>query len=64
LQWIKGWGLTAIELIDPNQEALENFFVNDNCQVLVMKTQSEVNPIELDLFFEYFKQQNERVENN
>jgi 2-succinyl-5-enolpyruvyl-6-hydroxy-3-cyclohexene-1-carboxylate synthase len=64
LQWIKGWGLQAIELIDPNQEALENFFVNDNCQVLVVKTQSEVNPIELDLFFEYFKQQNERVENN
>jgi hypothetical protein len=30
----------------------------------VVKTQSEVNPIELDLFFEYFKQQNERVENN
>jgi 2-succinyl-5-enolpyruvyl-6-hydroxy-3-cyclohexene-1-carboxylate synthase len=64
LQWIKGWGLQAIELIDPNQEALENFLVNDNCQVLVVKTQSEVNPIELDLFFEYFKQQNERVENN
>jgi 2-succinyl-5-enolpyruvyl-6-hydroxy-3-cyclohexene-1-carboxylate synthase len=64
LQWVKGWGLTAIELIDPNQEALENFFVNDNCQVLVVKTQSEVNPIELDLFFEYFKHQNERVENN
>jgi 2-succinyl-5-enolpyruvyl-6-hydroxy-3-cyclohexene-1-carboxylate synthase len=64
VQWIEGWGLKAVELIEPNFDVLQNFFGNNEYEVVVVKTQSDVNPIELDLFFQYFKQQNERVENN
>ncbi len=63
IQWIKGWGLKAVELFEPNVDALNDFFGSDEYEVLIVKTHSDVNPIELDLFFEYFKQQNERVEN-
>jgi 2-succinyl-5-enolpyruvyl-6-hydroxy-3-cyclohexene-1-carboxylate synthase len=64
IQWIRGWGLNAVELLEPNIEVLNNFFGKNEYEVLIVKTHSDVNPIELDLFFEYFKQQNERVENN
>lgn len=64
IEWIKGWGLKAIELFEPNVDALKNFFGSNEYEVLIVKTHSDVNPIELDLFFEYFKLQNERMENN
>jgi 2-succinyl-5-enolpyruvyl-6-hydroxy-3-cyclohexene-1-carboxylate synthase len=64
IQWINGWGLKAVELVEPNVDALNDFFGRNQYEVLIVKTHSDVNPIELDLFFEYFKQQNERVENN
>ncbi len=64
VRWIKGWGLNAIEGHEPTASDLTDFLKNDAVQVLVVKTPGEVNPIELDLFFEYFKQQNERVEND
>jgi 2-succinyl-5-enolpyruvyl-6-hydroxy-3-cyclohexene-1-carboxylate synthase len=64
IQWINGWGLKAVELVEPNVDALNDFFGSNEYEVLIVKTHSDVNPIELDLFFEYFKLQNERVENN
>jgi 2-succinyl-5-enolpyruvyl-6-hydroxy-3-cyclohexene-1-carboxylate synthase len=64
LQWVKGWGLSAQVTHEPKHDDLRNFFNDEKMSVLVVKTPGDVNPIELDLFFEYFKQQNERVANN
>jgi 2-succinyl-5-enolpyruvyl-6-hydroxy-3-cyclohexene-1-carboxylate synthase len=63
-QWVKGWGLSALELKEPTVKDLQSFFNDSEHGVLIVKTPSEVNPNELDLFFEFYKQQNERVENN
>jgi 2-succinyl-5-enolpyruvyl-6-hydroxy-3-cyclohexene-1-carboxylate synthase len=64
VQWVSGWGLTAREVQEPTCRELVNFFENNSEQILVVKTPGHLNPIELDLFFEYFKQYNERVEND
>jgi 2-succinyl-5-enolpyruvyl-6-hydroxy-3-cyclohexene-1-carboxylate synthase len=64
VQWVSGWGLTAKEVQEPTCSDLVNFFENNSEQILVVKTPGHLNPIELDLFFEYFKQYNERVEND
>jgi hypothetical protein len=61
---VSGWGLTAREVQEPTCSDLVNFFENNSEQILVVKTPGHLNPIELDLFFEYFKQYNERVEND
>ena len=63
-QWVTGWGLKSLELNEPNVHDLMSFFEDKEHAVLIVKTPSEVNPNELDLFFEFYKQQNERVENN
>ncbi len=63
-QWVRGWGLNVLELEEPSEQDLRSFFEDKQHAVLVVKTPSAVNPNELDLFFEFYKQQNERVENN
>ncbi|MEY2764576.1 MAG: hypothetical protein RLZZ205_1000 [Bacteroidota bacterium] len=64
VRWVEGWGLKAIEFNEASVDGLKHFFTSQEIQVLVVKTPAEVNPIELDLFFEYFRKKNERVENN
>ncbi len=64
LKWIEGWGFNARCMEEVSESDLEAFFTDRNLNFLIVKTSGELNPIELDLFFEYFKQQNERVENN
>lgn len=64
LRWVEGWGLKAKQMVEPSAKDLEEFFSDVAQNVLIIKTSGDLNPIELDLFFEYFKQQNERVENN
>lgn len=64
VKWIEGWGLKVANYTELNVDNLKVFFSTNEYQVLVVKTPAEVNPIELDLFFEYFRKQNERVENN
>jgi 2-succinyl-5-enolpyruvyl-6-hydroxy-3-cyclohexene-1-carboxylate synthase len=64
VKWVRGWGWNAQELIESNVERLKDFFNDDQSQVLVIKTPAEVNPIELDLFFQFFKEYNERMENH
>lgn len=64
LQWVQGWGFQAMEVSNVNSKDLAEFFNQSEISFLIVKTPSELNPIELDLFFEYYKQQNERMENN
>ncbi len=64
LLWLKGWGFSAKVMNELSETDLLDFFEDDALNFLVVKTSGDLNPIELDLFFEYFKQQNERVENN
>jgi len=64
VKWIVGWGLKVVEYTESTADHLSVFFSTQEYHVLVVKTPSELNPIELDLFFEYFRKQNERVENN
>ncbi len=51
-------------MVEPSAKDFEEFFSDVAQNVLIIKTSGDLNPIELDLFFEYFKQQHERVENN
>ena len=64
VKWAKGWGWEVEECGVASEENIQAFFKNSVSQILVIKTPTEVNPIELDLFFKYFKEYNERVENN
>jgi len=64
VKWAKGWGWEVAECTDTTEEDLSAFFEDANAQILVIKTPTELNPLELDLFFKYFKDYNERMEND
>lgn len=63
-KWIQGWGLNALEYHETTQSDFIHFFNQTESAMMIVKTQAELNPIELDLFFQYFNEYNERMENH
>ncbi len=62
--WVKGWGLTATVTSASSESQFQAFFDDPDSVIMIVKTQAELNPIELDLFFQHFKEYNERMENH
>jgi 2-succinyl-5-enolpyruvyl-6-hydroxy-3-cyclohexene-1-carboxylate synthase len=62
--WVEGWDLSATVTSDVRESDFQAFFDHPTTAIMIVKTQAELNPIELDLFFQHFKEYNERVENH